>query len=173
MSARTTTRLLAALCVLVMGAGGMKAYAADPTHDFSRYQVILDHVPFGPMNGAADVPAPGFSTRYTFVGTAQVAPDQPVMAIIVDKEGNRVYFKAEGDSLGPVNVVKIERPDKGPSKLILKQGLETATLVLEAKAGATPPPGAPAFPGQPAQPGQPGQPIPIQPGVRRIPFHRG
>jgi hypothetical protein len=96
------------------------------------------------------------------------------MAIIVDKEGNRVYFKAEGDGLpGGANVVKIERPDKGPARLILKQGLETATLVLEAKPGGAPGPGAPAVPAQPGQPIVPGQPVPIQPGVRRIPFHRG
>ena len=150
----------------------MEAYAAatDPAHDFTKYQVILDRAPFGAMTAGVDTPAPGFSTRYTFVGTFQEAIDRPLMAIIVDKEGNRVYFKGEGDTMGQVSVVKIERPDKGPSKLILKQGLETATLMLEPKAGSTPMPGAPAPAGQP---GQPQPPVPVQPGIRRIPFHRG
>jgi len=157
-----------------MGAGGIKAYATDPAHDFTRYQIILDRAPFGAMSAGADAAPPGFSTRYQFVGTAQVAINEPIMAIIIDKEGNRVYFKAEGDGLpGGANVVKIERADKAPAKLVLKQGLETATLVLEPKAGTAPVPGAPAPAGQPGQPGQPPQPGSIQPGVRRIPFHRG
>jgi hypothetical protein len=173
-SARTTTSLMTALGVLAMAAGGMRAYATDTTHDFERYKIILDREPFGPMNGAAvETAAPGFATHYTFVGTAQVADDQPLLAIIVDKEGNRVYFKGEGDSLGAASVVKIERPEKGPAKLVLKQGLETATLVLEPKAGAVPAAGASVPAGQPVQPGQPGVPPTIQPGARRIPFHRG
>jgi len=174
MNARITTTLMAALWTLAIGVGGINAYATEPTHDFTPYKIILEREPFGPMNGAAaDAPPPGFSTRYTFVGTAQVAEDQPVLAIIVDKEGNRVYFKGEGDSLGSASVVKIERPDKAPAKLVLKQGLETATLLLEPKAGGAASPASPAPAGQSGQPGLPLPPVTIQPGTRRIPFHRG
>jgi len=68
-------------------------------------------------------------------------------------------------------VVKIEKDEKAGAKLVLKQGLEVATLVMDGKsAAAAPAPGAPSAPGQPASPGQP--PIP-GPGVRRVPFRRG
>jgi hypothetical protein len=171
-----SSRCLAVLCGLVIAVCGTVAGATDDaTHDFARYKVILDHEPFGAMAGpSADIQQPGFSTRYTFVGMAKLSDNEPLQAIILDKEGNHVYFKGEGEDVGTAGtvVVKIEKDEKAGAKLVLKQGLEVATLVMDGKsAGAAPAAGAPGAPGQPAAPGQP--PIPGQPGVRRVPFRRG
>jgi len=135
----------------------------------------LDRAPFGQMGTTGEnAPQPPFSTRFTFVGTASEGDDQPLLAIIEEKDTKLVDFKAEGESIGTVKVVKIEKSENGPTKVVLKQDLEVATLVLEAKPGTGPAaiPG-PSAPGQPAQPGQPPGQKPMQPGVRRIPFRRG
>jgi hypothetical protein len=170
-----TRKYLGMLCAILAMLGGVAAGAADPTRDFSRYQIILDRAPFGKMDSSADdAPQPPFSTRFTFVGVASEGDDQPLLAVIEEKDTKHVDFKAEGESIGTVKVVKIEKSENGPTKLVLKQDLETATLTLEAKPGigAAAAPGSPA-PGQPAQPGQPQGPVPVQPGARRIPFRRG
>jgi hypothetical protein len=160
------------MCALSMSVGRTVAGATEGTHDFARYQIILDRVPFGQVVvGGPDSQQPPFATRFTFVGTAQLGPDQPLLAIIMDKEGNHVHFKAEGDTIGSISIVTIEKTDRGTTQLVIKQGLEVATLVLEPKAaGGGPPPGSPAAGGRP---GQPPTPQPIQPGLRRIPFRRG
>ena len=166
------SRSLGILWALSISASGVAAHATDGTHDSARYQIIVERAPFGQMTTADNTPQPGFSTRFTFVGTEQEGPDQPLRAIIMDKEGgNHVHFKAEGDTIGAISIVKIEKTDKGTTKLVMKQGLETATLVLEPKT-----PGGGSSPGSPAtggQPGQPPTPQPIPPGARRIPFRRG
>ncbi|MGO9243956.1 MAG: hypothetical protein ACLPT4_11560 [Verrucomicrobiia bacterium] len=170
-----THAYLGMLCAIMATLGGFPARAADPTRDFSRYQVILDRAPFGKMDASADnAPQPSFSTRFVFVGIASEGSDQPLLAIIEEKDTKHVDFKAEGESIGTVNVVKIEKSENGPTKLVLKQDLEVATLVLEAKpgVGAAAAPG-PSAPGQPAQPGQPPGQMPMQPSARRIPFRRG
>jgi hypothetical protein len=167
-SARNTAILYALAASLV----GSPVHATDTLHDFSRYQIIVDRSPFGAMSGTgADVAQPPFSARFTFVGMAQLDGTQPLLAIIVDKEGNRTYFKAEGEMIGDTTVAKIEKVDKGPVKLVLKQGLEVATLLMETKSSVGAAPQAPGAQPQPFVPGQP--PAPPQPGVRRIPFRRG
>ena len=170
-----TMRACTAACALGLSLCGTSARATDGTRDFERYKIILDRAPFGAMAGtAADVQQPSFSTRFTFIGTAKEG-DKPLMAILMDKEGNRVRFVAAGDKIGPVTVVKIEQVDKAPAKLVLKQDLETATLLMDSKgAGGGPalPPAAGVPVPQLMQPGQP--PVPgAQPGARRIPFARG
>jgi hypothetical protein len=163
---------IAIVCALAASWFGLTVRGAETPHDFSRYQIIVDRSPFGPVSGMGpEVAQPPFSARYTFVGTAKLDDTQPLMAIILDKEGSRTYFKSEGETIGDATVVKIDREDKGPVKLMLKQGLEVATLVMETKAsvGAAPPP--PGAQPQPFVPGQP--PAPPGPGVRRIPFRRG
>ena len=97
------------------------------------------------------------------------------MAIVMDKEGSRVHFVAAGDKIGPVTVVKIETADKAPAKLVLKQDLEIATLLMDSKAAGGPPlrPAAGVPLPQWGQHGQPPTPEPAQPGARRIPFARG
>jgi hypothetical protein len=160
------------LCALVLVLAETLVRGNEPAHDFARYQVIVDRLPFGAMSGMGpDVAQPSFSARYTFVGTAKLDEAQPLMAIILDKEGSRTYFKSEGETIGDATVVKIEKADKAQVKLVLKQGLEVATLMMETKAsvGAAPP--APGAQPQPTIPGQP--PGPPTPGVRRIPFRRG
>jgi hypothetical protein len=170
-----TSKHLAILCAITAALRGVPAGAAEPTRDFSRYQIILDRAPFGQMGASPDnAPQPGFSTRFTFVGIAREGDDQPLLAIIQENDTKRVDFKAEGESIGPVKVVKIEKSENGATKLVLKQDLEVATLMLEAKpgSGAAAAPGGPPAPGQPGQPGQQ-PPMPTQSGVRRIPFRRG
>jgi len=166
-----TLRTFTAGWALVLGVGGPFARATDGTHDFARYQVILDRAPFGAMAGAAaNAPQPSFSTRFTWIGTFKEG-DQPLTAMVLDKEKNRVHFVAEGDKIDNVTVVKIEKVEGTPGKLQLKQDLEVATLTMESKPGsaAAPPPGAPQ--GIPI--GQPPVPGAAQPGARRIPFARG
>ena len=169
-----TMRTCTAACARGMSLCGTFARATDGTRDFARYQVILDRAPFGAMAGAAvDVQQPSFSTRFTFIGTAKEG-DKPLMAIVMDKEGNRVRFVAAGDKIGAVTVVKIEKVDKAPAKLVLKQDLEVATLLMDSKAaGSGASPAMEVSPPQPMQPGQPPMPGAAQPGARRIPFARG
>lgn len=165
------TAILSALAASLAGSP-VHAAVTQTAHDFSRYQIIVDRLPFGAMSGTGtEAPQPPFSARFTFVGTAQLDDKQPLMAIIQDKEGSRTYFKAEGETIGDITVVKIEKADKAQVKLVLKQGLEVATLTMETKTsvGAAPP--VPSGQPQPMIPGQ--APAPPAPGVRRIPFRRG
>jgi hypothetical protein len=166
-------RNTAIMSALIAGLVGSDVRATDELHDFSRYQIIIDRLPFGAMSGSADnIPQPPFSARFTFVGTEK-EDEKPLAAIIFDKEHNQTFFKAEGELIDDITVMKIEQGDKAPVKLVLKQGLEVATLLLETKTtvGAAPP--APNIQPQPAIPGIPAGPVPVQPGVRRIPFRRG
>ncbi len=161
------------VCALAGSLVGSAVHATDTLHDFSRYQIIVDRLPFGAMSGTADIPQPSFSAHYTFVGIVKENDTKPLLAIIFDKDGSQTYFKAEGETIGDTTVVKIEKADKAQVKLVLKQGLEVATLLLETKmsVGAGPP-----TPGGQPQPGIPGASptlAPVQPGVRRIPFRRG
>ena len=167
------TTLLAAVSSML--STGVPPPATD-THSFDRYKIIVDRAPFGAMTGsAADTQQPNFATRFNFIGTAKLSESQPLMAIIQDKEAkDRTYFKSVGDTIGGVT---IERIDKSPTaKLVLKQGLETATLTLETKMGtgrSLPPSASAAAGNQPApQAGQPPAAVPPQ-GPRRIPFLRG
>jgi len=162
------TVLLAAVSSTLSPGGGQPG--AD-THNFSRYQIIVDRSPFGSPGTAADAPQAPFAARFNLIGLAQLSDKQPLMAIIQDKEANnRIYFKSAGDSIGGVAVVSVE---KSPTaKLVLKQGLETATLTLETKPGNEKPlPGSMGrpLPQQLVQPRGPGS----APGSRRIPFIRG
>ena len=172
MGQRTPTRT-SILLALAASLTALAVRADETSHDFARYQIVVDRAPFGALIGAADnAPQPSFSANYSFVGTAKLDDTQPLLAIIQEKAGNRTFFKAEGETMGDVTVVKIEKTDKAQVKLVLKQGLEVATLSLETKTsvGAAPP--AAGQP-QPVVPGLPPGPASAQPGVRRIPFRRG
>jgi hypothetical protein len=143
---------------------------------FARYKVILDRSPFSPPAGSVELPVPGFATRFGFIGTAQTNEDAPVEAFIQDKEANnRIYVKSEGGTISsPQGTVTIVSIDQSPrAKLVLKQGLETATLTMETKAsvGATPSPSAPHPEANPFAPARATPGVPS--GLRRIPFRRG
>jgi len=171
---RHSARDIAILCALAATLVGAAVHAADALHDFSRYQIIIDRLPFGAMAGTGpETPQPPFSAHYTFVGTVKEDETKPLLAIIFDKEGSQTYFKAEGDTIGDTSVVKIEKADKGSVKLVLKQGLEVATLFLETKTGVGAAPPGPGTQPQPVVPGISPTPGTAQPGVRRIPFRRG
>jgi hypothetical protein len=138
-------------------------------HSFSRYQVIVDRSPFGTVAAAGtETPQPNFAVRFVFIGTAKLSEKQPLMAIIQDKEANnRTFFKSAGDSIGTVSIVRVE---KSPTaKLVLKQGLETATLVLETKTAPGKPIPSAATPAPAGQAPAMSSPSP----VRRVPFQRG
>ena len=135
--------------------------ATDEVHDFSRYKVITDRAPFCTATGAAAAAQPSFAARYVFVGVVSTTEDNRPLAIIEDKErNNRIYFKAEGETIDSTKVVKVEQ---SPAKLVLQQGLEVATLLYQARGGNLPPAAAPA----------PGTFTRAQPVQRRIPFRRG
>ena len=131
--------------------------------DFGRYQVILDRAPFGASAGAAEAEVqPNFAARYAFIGLVKTKEAGPLLAMIQDKERNRNYFLAEGDAI-PNESVKVLHIERTPSKLVLQQGLETATLAY-LPAGSAAPMAAPPQPTGPAAP---------MVGRRRIPFIRG
>jgi hypothetical protein len=168
-----SARNIAIVSALTANLVGAVVHATDTPHDFSRYQIIVERLPFGAMNGTENVQQPSFSAHYTFVGTVKEDDTKPLLAIIFDKEGSQTYFKAEGETIGDTTVVKIEKADKAQVKLVLKQGLEVATLLLETKTGVGAAPPALGTQPQPAIPGISPGPVPVQPGVRRIPFRRG
>ena len=118
-------------------------------------------------------------SRYAFVGMVSTTENNHPLAIIQDKEqNNRIYFKAEGDMIDTIKVVKI---GQSPPKLVLQQGLEVATLSYQARGGGPLPVLAPGMaqpmPNMPniAAPGTtaPGTFARTQPTPRRIPFRRG
>ena len=166
-------RNTAIVCALAGGQVYAAVEATDSLHDFSRYQVIIDRLPFGAMSTAENAPQPPFSARFTFVGMAKEDDTKPLLAFIFDKEHNQTFFKAEGETIDEITVVKIERADKAPAKLTLKQGLEVATLFMETKTSVGPAPPTPSAQPQPAIPGLPVATVPMQPGVGRIPVRRG
>ena len=160
-SARYAMLLAAATAV----AAGARGRAAEQ-QDFSRYQIIIDRTPFGTTGGnPAPDAQPSFSTKFAFVGLVKTESNQALLAIIQDKEKNRPYFVGEGETI-PNDNVKLVRIERSPSKIVLQQGLETATLVYQAHGTAAPV--TPVNTGAP-QPGQPSAPVP---GRRRIPFMR-
>jgi|GEM_PF-903122 len=171
------TTIVAVTAVMVLTACAVGA--TGETHDSNRYKVIVDHAPFCASAGVASAAAqPNFATRYAFVGVVSTTEDNRPLAIIQDKEqNNRIHFKAEGETIDTVKVMKIEQ---SPAKLVLQQGLEVATLSFQEARGGMPPalapgmarqaPGmAPPATGTPA----PGALVRTQPTPRRIPFRRG
>jgi hypothetical protein len=140
------------------------------THDFARYQVIIDRSPFGAVQGAgAPAPTASYSAQFQLVGVVQ-SSNGVLQAVIFDKSDNHAYFRSVGETLNDVTVMTVEAT---PAKAVLKKGLESCTLIFEKQ------PVASKVPGMPGQPGgfTPGQSlIPGQPGgpslPRRIPFRR-
>ena len=168
------------ITVLALAGGALRGQAQTPTQsvEFARYQVIIDRSPFGTVaaEGAAAGAAPAsFTLKYQLVGLVNSnCPEQTLLAIVFDKEANRSYFKAEGEMLDDVKIVKIERT---PPKLTLQHGLETSSLTF-AERSNQPTPGMPGVPPQPGMQIPPGFPQPgavptAPPGIRRIPFRRG
>jgi hypothetical protein len=140
-----------------------KGFGADHP-DFGRYQVIVDRAPFGANAGAPEAEAqPNFAARYGFIGLVKTQGAGPLLAMVQDKERNKNYFLAEGETI-PNESVKVLHIERSPSKLVLQQGLETATLAYLPTGSAPPMTTAPPQPPGPAAP-------PV--GRRRIPFMRG
>ena len=145
------------------------AVASEP-QDFTRYQIIIDRSPFGPVSAAnAPETVPNFAQRFQLVGivTSNSSPDTAV-AVLFDKEANRSWFKAEGEMIdGGVKVLRIQDALTAKAKVVLQFGLETASLSFPERSAV---PVAAAVPGQP-QPA-PGA-IPTRPPFAgRIPFRR-
>jgi hypothetical protein len=162
--------------LLVTAAGVSAADAPSDAKDFSRYQVIIDRSPFGQVSGAgAAAPLPNFATRFQFAGLVS-SDEGPLQAILYDKDASRTYFCVEGEVIksdnNPIDV-KVVQIDPPPSaKLVLKCGVETATLQFEERAGGsaasrTPPVVPPGF-----KPPGSSIPMPNVTGSRRIPFRR-
>lgn len=161
---RISVRLVAAAAVMVAMVPDARA---KETYEFSRYQVILDRGPFGPVTATEAAGAtPGFASQLQLVGFVYSNSVLP-QVIIQDKQANnRWYFRAEGELVNEATVVSI---DIAARKVVLQKGLEKATLAVEERpntpaptpAAQVQPPGAP-----------PGAQFPTAPGARRIPFRR-
>ncbi len=145
---------------------------AEPV-GFDHYQVIIDRAPFGGLPGAAGggAPQPNFAEGFVFVGVVADAQGR-LLAVIQPKSAPRAEYKAEGETIGDVTVVKIEVAGEA-SKLILQQGLVKATLSYPPRSSvANPPPVAASAQAQPAPAGQATASVTVPPR-RRIPFRRG
>ena len=147
------------------------AAAAADTPDLSRYQVIMDHTPFGNVTGGNLAESgPGWSSDLVFLGRVTLT-NQQVQAVILKKSTNHSVYKAEGETFDDIKVLRIESGPRVP-RVVLQRGLEKATLDFQpagppTAVGAAPPPGPPGAPGQP-----PGMP-PMPPTARRLTFRRG
>ena len=159
----------ALFAVLLLGLSVSAVVVATETTDFNRYQAIIDRTPFGAVQGTNNETAPNWLARWQYVGnTVSNSGSGPVQAILFDKEANRSYFRAEGESVDAnISVVKIDINQK-PPKLVLKNGLETATLTFPERIAVA---GMPSPTTANPAPGTPGAAAP--PTIRRIPFRRG
>ncbi|MBM3860186.1 MAG: hypothetical protein FJ395_11105 [Verrucomicrobia bacterium] len=104
---------------------------AQTNEDFTaRYQVILDRIPFGIVPPSKmGQGALGFG-RYAFVGL--VSPDgmsdnSNRVAVIHDRLTSHYYFKAEGEQIEDVKVLRVENAPTG-RKLLLQRGGDIMTL---------------------------------------------
>jgi hypothetical protein len=137
---------------------------------FTRYQAIIDRAPFGTVGAIGAVAPPGFAARFAFVGVVTTVDTNRALAMIQDRQSNRTHFKAEGEDVDGIKVLRIERK---PAKLVMQQGLEQATLTYEQRPSAPAPPngGVAWQPGGVPMPNAPSASLPASP--RRIPFRRG
>ena len=156
------------LALVVLTGNALAVTTGGDAGDFARYQSIVDRAPFGAIQGAPTDAAPNWLARWQYVGnTVSNSGNGPVQAILFDKESNRSYFRAEGEAVDAnVTVVKIDITQR-PPKVILKNGLETATLTFPERTAVAGVPGNQP----PAQNPVPGGAQP--PTIRRIPFRRG
>lgn len=94
----------------------------------ARYQVILDRVPFGIVPPGRFGQGPLGFGRYAFVGL--VSPDGESsnrVAVIHDRISNTYHFKAEGEQIDDVKVLRLENTPSG-RKLLLQRGSDIMTL---------------------------------------------
>jgi len=93
-----------------------------------NYQVILDRVPFGIVpKSKIGHGALGFG-RYAFVGL--VSPDgisSNRVAVIHDRQTNYYHFKAEGEQIDDIKVMRLESAGTG-RRLYLQRGADVMTL---------------------------------------------
>ena len=153
--------------LLIAGFLGLAAIERTTTNqqDFSRYQPIIDRKPFGQVQNAPTEVAPNWLSRFSMVALVMSnSGSGPLQAIIMDKEGNRTYFRAEGETIDPG--IKVVRIEPKPPKLVLQNGLDSGTLTFQDRPAAAAAPAAPA-------PGAPPGTAPAAPTIRRIPFRRG
>ncbi len=156
---------------LIFLAASMPAWlAAVEKPAFDRYQAIIERSPFGRADAAgSSAVTSNFMARYAFVGVIGSA-ETGMLAALVDKQTNQSCFKAPGESMGDITIVRIENilPKR---RLVLRRGLEVGTLIFGE--------GAPSSAGmvlqaistpasKPPEPSTPSVPVPR----RRIPFIR-
>jgi len=107
------------------------------------YDIIVQRSPFGVIATSNETvvaaETPGFATQYTFVGLVSTGGDE-VAAIIHDTANNRTHFRTEGETINGATVIRIER---SPSKVVLQQGAEVATLAYDEVQASSQPVAAP------------------------------
>jgi hypothetical protein len=115
------------LLMLVVACASI-AGAQTNENPMANYQVILDRLPFGLVAaGKGGHGALGFG-RYAFIGL--VSPDGASsnrVAVIHDRQTNYYYFKAEGEQIDDVKVMRLENAGTG-RKLLLQRGADIMTL---------------------------------------------
>jgi len=147
--------------LLLIGLFVASVAGAIETKDFSRYQAIIKRSPFG----GQDLPdRPRWSEAWQFVGVfVSNSGTGPVQAILLNKETNRWFSRAEGEVVdSDVTLTKIDTTMRPPT-VVLKNGIETVSLSFpehRALASASGTAGANANPVAGSEP-------------RRIPFRRG
>lgn len=160
--------LMASLIFLAVSTPAWLVAVEKPV--FDRYQAIIERSPFGRVDAAGiSAVASNFTARYAFVGVIG-SPETGMLAALVDKQTNQSYFKAPGESMGDITVVRIENsiPKR---RLVLRRGLETGALTFGEGAPTTVAVAAPATATLAAAPPPPSTPTaPTQ--RRRIPFIR-
>ncbi len=184
----------ALLCLLLINGAAFASAATNgspPERDFSRYQPIIDRLPFGgAAGGALTANQPNFAGRFVLIGmVSSNFPSGKVQAILLDKTAqNKTYFRSEGEMIDGTKVVKIN--DELPNRsVVLQQGLETATLTYEVRRTTVPRPAAfgtrpPGSPNPMAGSPEPAEgtavapdptttaTVPLPSSPRRIPFRR-
>ncbi len=183
-----TTHIHHVLAVAIgSGVAAVAAIASEPA-GYDRYQVIVEKSPFGAIvDGVGAEPLPNFAENYQFVGFVPSQDSGELLAVLFDTKNNRSGLVSAGETFGDVEVEEIDLSGEAP-KVVIRKGLEPATLRMKPREEALATSAAAATASQAAKTAASGanQAVTTQqagvgtterkvimPRRRRIPFRRG